>query len=75
MITDEPGLAWRADRLVPGELVDASIKRIEQGQITTDVLGDAAADDDVCAVLVWDGDRYGDLPGLRGPARRTRATR
>ncbi|HUF83986.1 MAG TPA: hypothetical protein VMQ81_05265, partial [Acidimicrobiia bacterium] len=63
VITDEPGLAWRAGHRVPGELVDASIKRIEQGQITTGVIAKAAAADDVCAVLVWD-DRYGDLPGL-----------
>jgi hypothetical protein len=63
VITDDPGLAWRAGRRVPGELVDASIKRIEQGQITTTVVVDAAATDDVCAVLVWD-DRYADLRGL-----------
>ena len=63
VITDDPGLAWRADRRVPGELVDASIKRIEQGQITTTVVVDAADTDSVCAVLVWD-DRYADLPGL-----------
>jgi 4-amino-4-deoxy-L-arabinose transferase-like glycosyltransferase len=63
VITDEPGLAWRAGRRVPGQLVDASIKRIEQGQITTGVIAEAAAGRDVCAVLVWD-DRYGDLPGL-----------
>jgi hypothetical protein len=63
VITDELGLAWRADRLVPGELVDASIKRIQQEQITTDVLLDAAAEPEVCAVAVWSA-RYGDLPGL-----------
>ncbi|MGH9049828.1 MAG: hypothetical protein ACRDY4_08875, partial [Acidimicrobiia bacterium] len=63
VITDDPGLAWRAERRVPGQLVDASIKRIEQGQITTTVLVDTATTDDVCAVLVWD-DRYADLPGL-----------
>jgi hypothetical protein len=66
VITDEPGLAWRAGRRVPGPLVDASIKRIEQGQITTGVIADTAAQDGVCAVLVWD-DRYGDLAAL--PAR------
>jgi hypothetical protein len=63
VITDELGLAWRADRLVPGELVDASIKRIQQGQITTDVLLDAAAEPEVCGMAVWSA-RYGDLPGL-----------
>jgi hypothetical protein len=64
VITDDPGLAWRADHVVPGPLVDASIKRIEQGQITAASLASAAGDDDVCAVLVW-SDRYGDeLPSL-----------
>ena len=63
VITDDPGLAWRAGRRVPGELVDASIKRIEQGQITTTVVVGTADTNQVCAVLVWD-DRYADLPGL-----------
>ncbi|MGH8982299.1 MAG: hypothetical protein ACRDY6_00270, partial [Acidimicrobiia bacterium] len=63
VITDDPGLAWQAGRRVPGELVDASIKRIEQEQITTAIVVEAATTDDVCAVLVWD-DRYADLPGL-----------
>jgi hypothetical protein len=63
VITDNPGLAWRAERLVPGELVDSSIKRIEQGQITTDVIVDTAATESVCAVLVWH-DRYAELPRL-----------
>ncbi len=70
VITDDPGLAWRAGRTVPGPLVDASIKRIEQGQITAGSLARAAADDDVCAVLVW-SERYGEeLPTL---PRRLRA--
>jgi Dolichyl-phosphate-mannose-protein mannosyltransferase len=60
VITDEPGLAWRAGHRVPGRFVDASIKRIEQGQITTRALAEAAAKPEVCAVLVWD-DRYGEL--------------
>jgi hypothetical protein len=63
VITDDPGLAWRAERRVPAELVDSSIKRIEQRQITTTILVDAAETDDVCAVLVWH-ERYADLPGL-----------
>jgi len=66
VITDNPGLAWRAERRIPGFLVDSSIKRIEQHQITTAVLARAAARSDVCAVLVWD-DRYGNRPHL--PAR------
>ncbi|HEX6310361.1 MAG TPA: glycosyltransferase family 39 protein [Acidimicrobiia bacterium] len=70
VITDDPGLAWRAERRVPGDLVDSSIKRIEQGQITTGVIVDTARDDDVCAVLVWH-DRYADLPGLGAELERS----
>jgi Dolichyl-phosphate-mannose-protein mannosyltransferase len=60
VISDEPGLLWRADRLTVPYYDDASIKRIEQGQITTAKLAAAAAKPDVCAVLVWTR-RYADL--------------
>jgi hypothetical protein len=64
VISDDPGLAWRADRRVPGDYVDVSMKRFQQGSITkSDVLRDAD-DARVCAVLVWSGDRLGSLRGL-----------
>jgi hypothetical protein len=64
VITDEPGFAYRAGRHLPPMLNDASIKRIQQGMITTDVVADAAARDDTCAVAIW-SNRYGrELPGL-----------
>src|SRR5262245_22248202 len=59
-ISDEPGFLWRADRLTDPYFDDSSIKRVEQGQITAAKLARAAADRDVCAVLVWTS-RYGDL--------------
>jgi 4-amino-4-deoxy-L-arabinose transferase-like glycosyltransferase len=66
VISDEPGLLWRAGRLTVPYFDDSSIKRIEQGQITPAKLETAAAKRDVCAVLVWTR-RYADLdlrPGL-----------
>ena len=35
VISDDPGLAWRAGHAPPGELADPSFQRIENGQITT----------------------------------------
>jgi hypothetical protein len=63
-ISDEPGLVWRAGLHTPRQLNDASIKRIEEGMITTDTVAAAAAEPEVCAVVVW-SNRYGrELPGL-----------
>jgi len=64
VISDDPGFAWRADRRVPGDYVDVSMKRFQQGALTrADVLRDAS-DPRVCAVLVWSADRLGSLPDL-----------
>jgi hypothetical protein len=60
VISDEPGFLWRADRLTVPFLVDSSIKRIEQGQITAPKLVAAATKRDVCVVLVWTR-RYADF--------------
>jgi 4-amino-4-deoxy-L-arabinose transferase-like glycosyltransferase len=60
VISDEPGLLWRADRLTVPFLADSSIKRIEQGHISAPKLVAAAAKRDVCAVLVWTR-RYADF--------------
>jgi len=64
VISDDPGFAWRANRRVPGRFVDVSMKRFQQRQITTGVVGSAAADPRVCAVLVWSKDRLGSLRAL-----------
>ncbi|MDQ1466999.1 MAG: hypothetical protein QOH10_1414, partial [Actinomycetota bacterium] len=64
VITDEPGLAWRAGRRVPAALVDGSVLRVLEHIVTTPVVQRSAADPRVCAVVVWSS-RYGrDLPGL-----------
>ena len=69
VISDEPGLAWRADRRMPANLVDASVFRVLEHLVTTPVITRAAADRHVCAVVVWSS-RYGrDLPGLPAALR------
>jgi 4-amino-4-deoxy-L-arabinose transferase-like glycosyltransferase len=69
VITDEPGLAWRAGRRVPASLVDGSVLRVLEHIVTTPVVARAAADARVCAVVVW-STRYGrDLPGLPAALR------
>ena len=65
VISDDPGVVWRAGRRTPDDLVDASILRIESGRLTAASLARAAADRRVCAVLIW-SHRFGDLAGLPG---------
>lgn len=66
-ISDEPGLVWRAGRLTPPDLVDASRLRIEVGDITSARLARVAAADEVCAVVVTSRERWGGFDDL--PAR------
>jgi 4-amino-4-deoxy-L-arabinose transferase-like glycosyltransferase len=64
VISDEPGLAWRAGHRPPGALADPSFQRIDSGDITVGSLVDAASATDVCAVVVTSADhfgRFGDL--------------
>lgn len=64
VLSDDPGLAWRAGRRVPANLVDGSILRIDEGLVTTRTVRKAAAEPRVCAVVVW-SERWGaHLPGL-----------
>jgi hypothetical protein len=63
VISDDPGVVWRAGRRTPDDLVDASILRIESGRLTADSLARAAADRRVCALLIW-SDRFADLASL-----------
>lgn len=64
VISDDPGFAWRADRRVPGNFVDVSMKRFQQRALTTDVVARAAGSSDVCAVVVWSPARLGSLRDL-----------
>jgi hypothetical protein len=63
VISDDPGVVWRAGRRTPADLVDTSILRIEAGRLTAGSLARAAADQEVCAVLVW-SHRFADLAPL-----------
>jgi hypothetical protein len=64
VVTDEPGFAWRAERRPPDDLVDASIKRIQKGDLTGASVARAARRAQVCAVLVWSKQRFGSLRDL-----------
>jgi hypothetical protein len=64
VISDDPGLAWRAGHAPPGELADPSFQRIENGQITTASLARAARSDGVCAVVVSSPQHFGSLRDL-----------
>ena len=63
VISDDPGVVWRAGRRTPDDLVDTSILRIESGRLTAPSLARASGVDPVCAVLVW-SHRFGDLATL-----------
>ncbi len=63
VISDDPGVVWRAGRRTPDDLVDTSILRIESHRLTAPSLARAAVRDPVCAVLVWSS-RFGDLTSL-----------
>jgi hypothetical protein len=63
-ISDEPGLVWRAGLRTPPELVDASVLRMETGEITSAYVADAAAAEDVCGVVVRSDARWGSFGDL-----------
>jgi hypothetical protein len=65
VISDDPGVVWRAGRRTPDDLVDTSILRIESRRLTAPSLARASVVDPVCAVLVW-SHRFGDLTTLPG---------
>jgi hypothetical protein len=63
-ISDDPGIVWRAGHRTPPELVDASVLRIETGDITTERLLEVAARRELCAVVVRSGERWGSFEDL-----------
>jgi hypothetical protein len=68
VISDDPGLAWRAGRRTPDNFVDTSVLRITSPVpgvvITTDSVAAAAGGPDVCAVVATSPERFGALAGL-----------
>ncbi len=63
-ISDDPGIVWRAGRRTTPDLVDASILRIETGDLTSASVAAVAAERDVCAVVVRSGARWGSFDDL-----------
>jgi hypothetical protein len=59
VISDDPGLAWRADRRVPGNFADPSFQRIDNGDLTAASVAAGAASPDVCAVVVTSPKHFG----------------
>jgi hypothetical protein len=64
VLSDEPGLAWRAGRRTTDDLVDPSMLRVQQGRYTEASLAAAAADPRVCAVVIRSDERFGHFTGL-----------
>ncbi len=68
VISDTPGLVWRAGRRVPDQFVDVSILRITSPTPSLRLTGDdivrAAARPDVCAVVRWSDQRFTHFPAL-----------
>ena len=63
-ISDDPGIVWRAGRRTTADLVDASILRIQTGDLTAASLAAVAAQADVCAVVVRSAARWGSFDDL-----------
>jgi hypothetical protein len=63
-MSDEPGLVWRSGHRTPPDLVDASVLRIQTGDLTSVSIAEAAADPDVCAVVVRSAERWGSFDDL-----------
>ncbi|MEX1006725.1 MAG: glycosyltransferase family 39 protein [Acidimicrobiia bacterium] len=70
VISDDPGLAWRAGHGPPGDFADPSFQRIEQGRITEGSVARAAASAEVCGVVVSSPQHFGRLVGLGSRLRR-----
>lgn len=74
IISDTPGLVWRAGRRVPDNFVDVSILRITSPTPSLRLTGTdivrTAAGPDVCAVVRWSDQRFTHFPALGARLRR-----
>ncbi len=64
VLSDEPGLVWRAGRRTTANMVDPSMLRVEQGRYSSATLAEEAALAQVCAVVVRSDQRFGSFPDL-----------
>lgn len=66
VISDEPGVVWRAGARTPDDLVDPSMLRRQQGRYTEQSLLHDAADRRVCAFVRYSEQRFAHFDGLPG---------
>jgi 4-amino-4-deoxy-L-arabinose transferase-like glycosyltransferase len=64
VISDDPGLVWRADLDTPGDFADTSYQRLDDHSITQASLVQAASAADACGVVVTSPTHFGRLGGL-----------
>jgi len=64
VISDEPGVVWRAGRRTTDDLVDPSMLRREQGRYTETSLAAAATDPRVCAFIRISEQRFAHFEAL-----------
>ncbi len=67
VISDEPGVVWRAGRRTTADLVDPSMLRRQQGRYTSDSLARDAENPRVCAFVRISDERFASFEDL--PAR------
>jgi hypothetical protein len=65
-ISDDPGIVWRAGRRTTDDLVDTSLLRIQTDRMSEASIARAAAEPDVCAVVIRSEVRWGSFRGLPG---------
>lgn len=64
VISDEPGVVWRAGRRTTDDLVDPSMLRRQQDRYTEESLARDAEDPRVCAFIRISEQRFAHFPGL-----------
>ncbi|MDQ2678227.1 MAG: glycosyltransferase family 39 protein [Actinomycetota bacterium] len=64
VISDEPGVVWRAGLRTTDDLVDPSMLRRQQERYTEQSLIDDASDPRICAVVAISEQRFGHFGGL-----------
>ncbi len=64
ILSDEPGVVWRAGLRTTDDLVDPSMLRRQQERYTEDSLLRDAADPSVCAVVTISSERFAAFDGL-----------
>jgi hypothetical protein len=64
VLSDEPGVVWRAERRTTDDLVDPSMLRRAQGRYTEASLARDAQDSRICALVATSEQHFRYFPGL-----------